>query len=285
MTRVFDDDLDGRHSAPAPSTPGSGPSRWRRDHDAGLPHVHVRPEGSARTRDTSTPAERTRRARRWSETSPRSKAARTDSRSASGMGCVDSHHEAVQARAITSSAERTSTGGRSGSSTRSFRTSACEFTYVDTRDPTAHRGRMRNANRRRSWSRRRRTRSMRLTDLAAAGRDRASRAARCSSSTTPSRHPCFQRPFEHGADIVYHSTTKYLNGHSDMVGGIAVAQRRRPGRAAPVHPERGRRRSRAVRLLARPSWHEDAAPPHARHTTPMGARSLHGSPTGLATSG
>jgi cystathionine beta-lyase/cystathionine gamma-synthase len=34
--------------------------------------------------------------------------------------------------------------------------------------------------------------------------------------------PFFQRPFDHGADIVFHSTTKYLNGHSDMIGGIAV---------------------------------------------------------------
>lgn len=36
--------------------------------------------------------------------------------------------------------------------------------------------------------------------------------------------PYFQRPFEHGADIVFHSTTKYLNGHSDMIGGIAVTK-------------------------------------------------------------
>ena len=34
--------------------------------------------------------------------------------------------------------------------------------------------------------------------------------------------PAVQRPLELGADIVMHSTTKYLNGHSDMVGGIAV---------------------------------------------------------------
>jgi cystathionine beta-lyase/cystathionine gamma-synthase len=34
--------------------------------------------------------------------------------------------------------------------------------------------------------------------------------------------PYFQRPLELGADIVWHSATKYLNGHSDMVGGIAV---------------------------------------------------------------
>ena len=34
--------------------------------------------------------------------------------------------------------------------------------------------------------------------------------------------PFIQRPLEHGFDIVVHSTTKYLNGHSDMVGGVAV---------------------------------------------------------------
>jgi cystathionine gamma-lyase len=35
--------------------------------------------------------------------------------------------------------------------------------------------------------------------------------------------PWVQRPIELGADIVMHSATKYLNGHSDMVGGVAVA--------------------------------------------------------------
>ena len=34
--------------------------------------------------------------------------------------------------------------------------------------------------------------------------------------------PFFQRPLELGADIVVHSTTKYLNGHSDSVGGVVV---------------------------------------------------------------
>lgn len=37
--------------------------------------------------------------------------------------------------------------------------------------------------------------------------------------------PYNQRPFELGADIVIHSTTKYLNGHSDVVGGAAIANR------------------------------------------------------------
>ena len=35
--------------------------------------------------------------------------------------------------------------------------------------------------------------------------------------------PYFLRPIEHGADVVVHSSTKYLNGHSDGVGGILVA--------------------------------------------------------------
>jgi len=38
--------------------------------------------------------------------------------------------------------------------------------------------------------------------------------------------PFIQRPLEHGFDIVVHSTTKYLNGHSDAIGGAAIV---RPG--------------------------------------------------------
>jgi len=38
--------------------------------------------------------------------------------------------------------------------------------------------------------------------------------------------PYFQRPISLGADIVVHSTTKYLNGHSDSVGGVVVLNRK-----------------------------------------------------------
>src|SRR5207247_7127408 len=38
--------------------------------------------------------------------------------------------------------------------------------------------------------------------------------------------PYFQRPLELGADIVVHSTTKYLNGHSDSVGGVVILKRK-----------------------------------------------------------
>ena len=36
--------------------------------------------------------------------------------------------------------------------------------------------------------------------------------------------PVFQRPLELGVDVVVHSTTKYLNGHSDVVGGAIIAR-------------------------------------------------------------
>jgi cystathionine gamma-lyase len=37
--------------------------------------------------------------------------------------------------------------------------------------------------------------------------------------------PWIQRPLEHGFDIVVHSTTKYLNGHSDVIGGAAIIKK------------------------------------------------------------
>jgi cystathionine gamma-lyase len=41
--------------------------------------------------------------------------------------------------------------------------------------------------------------------------------------------PALQRPIEHGADVVLHSTTKYLGGHSDIIGGALVAARPKTG--------------------------------------------------------
>jgi cystathionine beta-lyase/cystathionine gamma-synthase len=64
---------------------------------------------------------------------------------------------------------------------------------------------------------------MRITDLSAVGQIAKRKKALFVVDNTFAS-PYFQRPFEHGADIVYHSSTKYLNGHSDMVGGIAVVR-------------------------------------------------------------
>jgi cystathionine beta-lyase/cystathionine gamma-synthase len=41
--------------------------------------------------------------------------------------------------------------------------------------------------------------------------------------------PCLQQPLALGADVVVHSTTKFLNGHSDSLGGALVAKRREEG--------------------------------------------------------
>src|SRR3954469_12492925 len=65
---------------------------------------------------------------------------------------------------------------------------------------------------------------MRITDLRAAADLAHRHDARLVVDNTFAS-PYIQRPIEFGADLVTHSTTKYLNGHSDSVGGIVVATR------------------------------------------------------------
>jgi cystathionine beta-lyase/cystathionine gamma-synthase len=97
-----------------------------------------------------------------------------------------------------------------------------QFTYVDTRDPQRIADAITPA-----------TRAvvvetptnplMRITDLAAAAGIAHDNGALLIVDNTFAS-PYFQRPFEFGADVVFHSTTKYLNGHSDMIGGIALVK-------------------------------------------------------------
>ncbi len=64
---------------------------------------------------------------------------------------------------------------------------------------------------------------LRLADLTAIGAlARSRKILSCVDNTFAS--PYSQRPLEHGFDLVMHSATKFLNGHSDMVGGIIVAR-------------------------------------------------------------
>ena len=65
---------------------------------------------------------------------------------------------------------------------------------------------------------------LRLTDIAAVA-DFAHRKGAILAVDNTFASPCLQRPLELGADLVMHSTTKYLNGHSDSIGGVVVAQR------------------------------------------------------------
>jgi cystathionine beta-lyase/cystathionine gamma-synthase len=65
---------------------------------------------------------------------------------------------------------------------------------------------------------------LRLTDISAvSGLCRARGVTLVVDNTFAS--PCLQRPLALGADMVVHSTTKYLNGHSDSIGGVVVATR------------------------------------------------------------
>ncbi len=60
-----------------------------------------------------------------------------------------------------------------------------------------------------------------LTDLAAVAGICRARGILCVADNTFAS-PWVQRPLELGVDVVVHSTTKYLNGHSDVIGGIAI---------------------------------------------------------------
>jgi cystathionine gamma-lyase/cystathionine beta-lyase/cystathionine gamma-lyase/homocysteine desulfhydrase len=65
---------------------------------------------------------------------------------------------------------------------------------------------------------------MRLTDLSAVAAIAKQHDIRLVVDNTFAS-PCLQRPIDFGADLVMHSTTKYLNGHSDSIGGIVIAAR------------------------------------------------------------
>lgn len=137
----------------------------------------------------------------------------------SGMGCLDSIMKLFSAGDHFVVGENVY-GGTYRLFDKILRNYGMTFTYVDTRDPqliddacTAH------------------TRAviietptnpmMRLTDIRAAA-DIAHRNNAILVVDNTFASPYFQQPFSLGADIVWHSSTKYLNGHSDMIGGIAL---------------------------------------------------------------
>jgi cystathionine beta-lyase/cystathionine gamma-synthase len=94
------------------------------------------------------------------------------------------------------------------------------FSFVDTRDPQVIEDAIR-PNTKALFLETPTNPLMRLTDLTAAS-GIAKRRGLLMIVDNTFASPYFQRPLETGADIVFHSTTKYLNGHSDIIGGIAV---------------------------------------------------------------
>jgi cystathionine beta-lyase/cystathionine gamma-synthase len=97
------------------------------------------------------------------------------------------------------------------------------FTYVDTRDLALVERAVRPATRM-LFVETPTNPMMHIADLAALGALASSRRLLLAVDNTFAT-PVFQRPFEFGADLIVHSTTKYLNGHSDMVGGLVVTRR------------------------------------------------------------
>jgi cystathionine beta-lyase/cystathionine gamma-synthase len=94
------------------------------------------------------------------------------------------------------------------------------FTYVDTSQLDLLRGAMRPETRM-VFLESPTNPVMRLTDIPAAAEIAHAKGARVVVDNTFAS-PVVQRPIEMGADLVVHSTTKYLNGHSDSVGGIVI---------------------------------------------------------------
>jgi cystathionine beta-lyase/cystathionine gamma-synthase len=138
---------------------------------------------------------------------------------ASGTACVDSLMKLFRAGDHVVCGENVY-GGTFRLFDRLLQHFGLEFTYADTRDPN----RIEEACRKRTAAVLVETPTnplMRLTDLSAAA-EIAHRAGALLIVDNTFATPVLQRPFSHGADIVFHSTTKYLNGHSDMIGGIAV---------------------------------------------------------------
>ncbi len=95
-----------------------------------------------------------------------------------------------------------------------------QFTYVDPRDPGKVKKAIRS-NTRMIWLETPTNPLMRIVDIRAVSRvARKTRSIMVVDNTFMS--PYFQNPLQHGADIVVHSTTKYLGGHSDLIGGAAI---------------------------------------------------------------
>jgi cystathionine gamma-lyase len=101
-----------------------------------------------------------------------------------------------------------------------FRRLGLEFSWVDMSDPAnVERGFKKNTKL--VWIETPTNPMLKLVDLAAVAKLAKARGARTVVDNTFAT-PFFQRPIEHGIDLVTHSTTKYLNGHSDVVGGAVM---------------------------------------------------------------
>ncbi len=95
-----------------------------------------------------------------------------------------------------------------------------QFTFVDCTDPAGVEAAF-QPNTKMVWLESPTNPLMQLADIAAISARAHARGIKVVVDNT-FLTPYFQRPLELGADVVMHSVTKYLNGHSDMVGGVLI---------------------------------------------------------------
>ena len=114
-------------------------------------------------------------------------------------------------------------GGTHRIMTQVFERLGLRFTFVDTRDVATVEAAL-TASTRMIFVETPTNPMMHLTDLAAVGALATDRSLLLVVDNTFAT-PVLQLPIELGAEIVVHSTTKYLNGHSDMVGGMVLTTR------------------------------------------------------------
>ncbi len=100
------------------------------------------------------------------------------------------------------------------------RSAGHEFTYVDLTNPENLLAAIRPETKM-VWIETPTNPMLKLADLKAISKICRERGIICVADNTFAS-PLVQRPLEHGVDIVVHSTTKYMNGHSDIIGGIAI---------------------------------------------------------------
>jgi cystathionine gamma-lyase len=100
------------------------------------------------------------------------------------------------------------------------RSANLDFTFIDMTDPAAFEKAIKK-NTRMVWVETPSNPLLKIIDLEAIAKIARERKI-ISVSDNTFASPWIQRPIEFGFDIVVHSATKYLNGHSDMVGGVAV---------------------------------------------------------------
>jgi cystathionine gamma-lyase len=106
---------------------------------------------------------------------------------------------------------------------RVFRDFGLDFTYVDVADTSAVDGAVRTETRM-LWVETPTNPLLKVCDLTALGALAKKRGVILAVDNT-FLSPYFQTPIDFGADLVVHSTTKFLGGHSDVVGGAVVTSR------------------------------------------------------------